>query len=125
MQNVIIQRETVNFGALDDALRTALGELLIGINVGGEQVTVHLDDEVTPEQIDQVRSIVEDHDPTQLTPAQQAELERQQQLQQMREENAQPLDVSAYDEQEESIRQLVARVAWLEREITDLRGLRA
>ena len=121
MREITIQREIINFEALDAALRAELGEQLVGISTGPSGVTVYLTDNVTDEQEAEARDIVEDHDPTQLTSEQQAEIDRQQQLQQARDDNAEPLPLDNYAAEPSLIQELAQRIAWLELEIADLR----
>lgn len=103
MREITIQRETINFEALDGALRAALGEQLVGMSTGPSGVTVYLTDNASDEQ------------------EQQAEIERQQQLAELRETNSEPFALGNYDAQPSLIQELAQRIAWLEQEIADLR----
>lgn len=121
MREINVQIETINIQALDAALRTELSEVFVGLSTGPNGVIVYLTDDTTDEQEAQARDIVESHDPTQLTPEQQAALDRQQQLEQAREANSEPFAVSDFDAEPSLIQELAQRIAWLELEIADLR----
>lgn len=114
MENIIVERARVNPDVLDAELRSALGDLCFGVSSGRGQVTVHLDDAATQAQINQAQKIVADHDETQNTPAQQA----RQALEMERESFAVPLNP-----QKITLKNLAARVAWLEKELRQARGL--
>jgi hypothetical protein len=123
MLDITIQKNAVNIEALDADLRTALGEVVSGLSLSHEGVTVHLIDKATPMHIDQARSIVLAHDPTVLTPAQQAALLRRQKLEQSRREQAaSELDQTPYIGKDPLLIALAGKIAWLEREIADLRS---
>lgn len=130
MREIQVQRESVNVEALDAALRAALGDVVFGISAGPEGVVAHLADSATAEQSAQARMLIEQHDPTLLTPEQQIKLERQRQLAQARaagEINPLPIDGAGYQTvaglTDEALSRLAQKVAWLEREIASLRGL--
>lgn len=114
MQNVNIDRVKVNPAGLDAELRAALGAVVKGISVSGGQVIVHLDDGATQAQIDQARGVVDAHDESRLTPAQQAQLD----LEAEREGYALPLDPLVI-----SLEDLARRMAWLEKEVRAARGI--
>ncbi len=120
MQNVqMTMAEKPNLPKLDEELKASLPDLVHGVSGRGKAVTVHLDDQATDSDVQTARDVVAAHDPTQLTVDQQDA----QQLEQERQDNfASPLDVSAYDTESATIQTLAQKVAWLEREIADLRG---
>jgi hypothetical protein len=122
MKDISIERSIVNIDALDSELRAALGELTTGFSTGGGRVIVHLLDAATSQQEGLARQIVLAHDPARLTPPQQLEAERQAKLDQARKEyGAAEIDLAVYDSQGPIIQQLAQKIAWLEREIADLR----
>lgn len=130
MREIQVKREMVNVEALDAALRAALGEVVFGISAGPEGVIAHLADAATAQQITQAQTLIEQHDPTLLTPEQQVKLERYQQLEGARalgETNPLPVDGEGYKTiaglTDEALVRLAQKVAWLEREIPLLRGL--
>jgi hypothetical protein len=86
-------------------------------------VRVHLVRETPTEQVQQAEQIVRDHDPTQLTPEQQAELLQRQNLLQARADNPTLLDIDGYSSSDTLIQQLAYKIQWLEQEIRDLRDL--
>lgn len=113
----------VNVPALDKALRDVLGATVFGVSYNGEEVTVHLADSATTAQLGQARSIALAHDPTQLTPDQQAEAARKVKLEQTRSDfGAADIDLAAYGSQPALIQKMAQKIAWLEQEITELRG---
>jgi hypothetical protein len=122
MKDITIERGVVNIDALDSDLRAALGDSTSGFSVGGGRVIVHLLDSATRQQEDQARQIVLTHDPTRLTPQQQQQAERQARLDQARKDyGAAEIDLTVYASQGPIIQQLAQKIAWLEREISDLR----
>ena len=121
MREINIDIASINIQALDGALRAALSDVFVGLSTGPSSVTVYLTDNASDEQEQQARDIVEGHDPMQLTPEQQAEIERQQQLAELREANSEPFAMGDYDAQPSLIQQMAQRIAWLELEIADLR----
>jgi len=120
--DISIEQGEINIEALDAELRAALDEVSLGVSTANEQVIVHLSDEATPEQQEQARAIVLEHDPKQLTPRQQSFVQRQQKLVQLREANATSLDLSVYDGETALLSQLAQKVAWLETELLVSRG---
>ena len=122
MQNIQIEKRGINFEALNAEVRAEFGEHVSGISTGPYGVIVHLSDDATPEQINRVQQIVQNHDPSVLTAEQQAEIERQQNLEQVRSENGADLDTSAYDGEGALIQQMAQKIAWLEQEMLEMRG---
>jgi hypothetical protein len=123
MHDITVERPPVNAEALDANLRAALGELVMGISATREQVTAHLSDDATPEQLRQARAILLAHDASQLTPTQATEQERQAQLVVARAENAQPLNPADFQASASDVKALAARLMWLELELRELRRL--
>ena len=122
MQDITIARNNVNVEALDAELQAALGNLSRGVSTGPYGVMVHLDDRATEAQIAQVQAIVEDHDPSVLTPEQQARQQRQARLETLRQTRGEALDPADYGGQDAPIQTLAQKLAWLEQEVIDLRG---
>lgn len=126
MLEINLEREPVNVEALDNGLRAGLGSVFIGVSTADKRVTVFLSDAATPAQQKQARTLVSTHDPSQLTPRQQAEALRKQKLAQTRRDyGAADLDASAYDAQPALVRALAQKLAWLEQELLELRSGRA
>jgi hypothetical protein len=122
MKDITIERGIVNIDALDADLRAALGDITSGFSVSGGRVIVHLLDAATRQQEDQARQIVLNHDPTRLTQQQQQQAERQAKLDQARKDyGTAEIDLTVYASQGPIIQQLAQKIAWLEREVTDLR----
>lgn len=126
MADIVIDRTNINFEALDAEIRTALGNITSGISVGGGKVVVHLAANATQQQMNQVRAIVQAHNPAQLTPGQQAEIQRRQRLNQARQDyGSTPLDLTVYGSVDANMRRLAQKIYWLEQEIAELRGGKA
>lgn len=123
MIDVIITQAEINSDGLDAELRSALAEKMIGVSANGETVTVHLEDRATQADQLQVAAIVTAHNAAQLTPRQQEIETRRDQLELDRVANVVPLNVDDYLLQLPIIRNLAQKIAWLEREIRDLRDL--
>jgi hypothetical protein len=122
MKDITIERSAVNIDALDAELRAALGAATSGYSIGGGKVIVHLLDSATPQQEALARQVVATHDAARLTQQQQQEAERQSRLAQSRRDfGAMEIDLAPYGTQPPTIQQLAQKIAWLEREITDLR----
>ena len=130
MREIQVEREIVNVEALDAALRAALGGVVFGISAGPQKVVTYVADDATVQQISLVQTLIEQHDPTLLTPEQQVKLERHEQLEQARalgETNPLLVDGEGYKTvaglTDDALLRLAQKVAWLEREIMSLRGL--
>jgi hypothetical protein len=106
---------------LDEELRAALAGLTSGISANGSEVIVHLDDSATPAQIAQARRIVEQHDASKRSPAQQERADRAAKLEQLRRDKGAALDGERLPNTAEGFRQLARKLAWLEQEIEALR----
>lgn len=72
METITFERESINFDGLFAELKTVFGELVAAISAGRGQVAVHLTAAPTPEQEMQLREVVREHNPANLTPEQQA-----------------------------------------------------
>ncbi len=123
MIDVNIERAEINSDGLDAELRSSLAEKIIGVSANGQMVIVHLDDSATQADQLQVAGIVTAHNAAQLTPHQQEIETRQIQLELDRDANTTPLNVDDYLTQLPVIRRLAQKIAWLEREIRDIRDL--
>jgi hypothetical protein len=123
MKTITIERSYPNVSALDESLHNNLSEQYIGLSAHGNTVRVHLTDDVSGETVQQVQQWVQAHDSSVLTTEQEAEQVRQQNLAQMRSANDSGLDLSAYDGSTTEVQALASKIAWLELEIQELRGL--
>ena len=127
MKHVSVIKPNRNLEALAAGLAAQFGGLFQGIAIGftgdDDVVTVNLADEATSQQVNQARSIIENHDPAVLTPRQQEEQERQQKLAAMRESYRDvEVDPADYSGEKSVIQALAQKLAWLEQEVVDLRG---
>jgi hypothetical protein len=119
MNDIVVQKASINIEALDADLRAALGAAVSGISYGGGQVTVHMDDNATPTQVQQAQQIVGSHDANRLTAAQQAAVTRQEALAQLR-QTADGITLATADFAGKQ-RDLAQKVMWLEQEVRELR----
>jgi len=123
MPEIIVERQTVNIPALDQAARAALGDAVVGVSRRPGAAVIHLIADATRGQIEQARQIMLEHDPSLLTTEQTAEARRIQRLQAARQNNTTELDAESINSTDlTTLRQLARKVAWLEQEIRDLRG---
>lgn len=117
----IVNMNAVNLEGLDWELRSVLAEQFLGASFNGEQVVLHLADDITDEQVAFARRLTEEHDASHLSPSQQEEEDRTRRLETLRAENLVLLDRNAYDTSSPEIRRLADKIAWLEMEITTRR----
>jgi hypothetical protein len=118
MQDISIDREQVNVELLDSELKAALPGLVHGISSGRGKVVVHLDNDATNVQIANATQIVFGHDENRLTADQQKKLQREIDIAAGRIAHDEPFDTKTI-----TLEELATRIAWLEQEIRDLRGL--
>lgn len=114
--------QNVNMDALKAEVETLVGgNANIWFSAG--EVTVGVADETPLSQQQQIQQALQGHDPKRLTPAQQAEVERQQKLEQARRDlKGVELDLAAFNGKDAVLVTLARKVAWLEREIAAVRG---
>lgn len=75
MRSIFINKTQINSDWLDEELRTALGNLIIGISHGGAIVEIHLDDASTSADDIIATDIVNNHDHTVVTAEQQRRID--------------------------------------------------
>lgn len=122
MKNLTIELAAANVLSLDYDLRAALTTRFFGLTYDGKQVTLVLDDTITPDQIRQAQTIVATHHPARLTPDQQADVIEAAKLDQARKDYAAAeLDLTPYQGKDPVLEKLAQKVLWLEREINVLR----
>jgi hypothetical protein len=119
----MIQREGTNIQALDEMLRGQLGAEYLGLSTTPGEVRVHFVETAADQTLERARVITRNHDPAQLSPSQQAEVQRQQRLKLLRASNQAPLPEADSQSIEMLAKELAAKVRWLEQEIRDLRGI--
>jgi hypothetical protein len=116
-----IERIDVNVELLDAQLRAVGADQFYGLSLQSGAVILYLSD-TTPSNVQNTLSrLTRQHDATQLTPQQEARAIRQRQIEQGR--TRQPLDEKQYDSSPALIQALAAKIAWLEQEVRDLRGV--
>jgi len=123
MKELNLSKSPINPSLLDSELRSSLGDAFLGLSTRPGEVVLFLEESLSGELLQQAQSIVMNHDASALSPEQQAALERQQALEAGRQANAEPLDSSDFAASAQDVQTLAARLAWLELELRDLRGL--
>lgn len=118
---MFIERDGVNIERLDEQLRAALGDALVGVSVVSEGLMLHLTRALDPDQAANVRRIVREHDPNSLSAVQAQTRARQQKLAAARAAISAELDIALLGAADPSVLVLARYVAWLEQEIRDLR----
>lgn len=118
----------LNRGALNAQLAAALGAIYGGFadreTRDGFVVTVNLTNAATQADIDQVNALMTNYDPQQLTPEQAARKQREQKLAAARRDyQGAELDPADFAGESALIQTLARKIAWLEQEVADLRGL--
>lgn len=116
-----IDRIDVNVELLDAQLRAAAGEHFYGLSLQSGGVTLYVSDTISPDVQKTLGHLARQHDATQMTPQQEAYTARQTKLAQGR--ARQPLDEKEYEASPPVIQALAAKIAWLEQELRDLRGV--
>jgi hypothetical protein len=116
-----IDRSDVNVELLDAQLRAAGGALVYGLSAQRGGVTIYVNEAMPPELRKQLEQIARTHDATQMTPEQKALTERHAMLEQGRTDV--PLSVDDFKASDPASQALARKIAWLEQEIRDLRGL--
>ncbi len=121
MLNLVVEPSgPVNLEALDAALRAALGSVVLGVSAADGGVRIHLRADASPDAAAQARSLAVRHDPAALSPRQQAERDRSDQLAAARRAAGGTLDPDAFADPR--LRALAQRVVWLALEIEALRA---
>ncbi len=122
MPDILIDRPHVNLQLLDAELRAALGAVVSGISTRAGVVIIHLRQSASGDQENQAKQLVQTHNPTALSPAQQAQKARAERLLADRARFTAPLNPTEFTANP-LLQTLAARIAWLEQELRDLRNL--
>lgn len=109
----------INVELLNHELNATVPELVSGISTGPYGIRLHLSRTPTAQERSQLQEVVATHDPTRLTPEQQAEQQRQQKLIEARTANRVPIDPAIAEGQDAVTKLLIQKIAWLELEIQD------
>lgn len=120
MKSFEVERNQTNVEALNEAIRTSLGEAFSGLSTRPGFVTLYFSDEATGTEMEEARNLAILHDPAVLSSRQAGEQARRKALATARQRHQSPLDESQFDSEAGAIQALAARVAWLEQEIRDL-----
>lgn len=120
MQQIEVERRQINSQALTAELRAVLGEQMLGLSTRPDAIVVYLADGPIDET--EIRRIVTNHDPAQLTARQQAQQQRRADLVAARAEQNEVLNVSEFESLSPAMRQLARKLRWLELEVRSLRG---
>jgi hypothetical protein len=107
---------------LSEALGLAYGGFAEHVTPDGVVVTVNLDSAPTQAVVNQLNSVMANHDPAVLTPRQEAEQRRQEKLEDLRSGISTDLDPADYSGENALIQTLAERIAWLEQEVIALGG---
>jgi len=120
MQNIETRLDKrPNLRLLHEEIEAQLGAAFVGLSGRGKVLTLHLEDGATEADIDTARSTAESHDSQQMT----AEQQKARQLETDRDsELSARLNENDYSGETALIQALARKVAWLEREVADLRG---
>jgi hypothetical protein len=116
-----IERVDVNVELLDAQLRALGDNLFYGLSIQRNSVILYLNDAASSDLQKTLAHAARQHDSTQMTPQQEAHAARQSQIEQGRTQT--PLDAARYADSPTLIQALAAKIAWLEQEMRDLRGL--
>ena len=112
---VITDMSGVNLEALDASLRAALGATVAGISLRRAQVIVHLAADASPQQVASARSLVQRHDPQQLSQKQQEQKQREQQIKAAHEDALAARQAATASDVSGQIALLTRRIDWLEK----------
>jgi hypothetical protein len=121
MIEVWIDRSDVNIELLDAQLRAVGGDLVYGVSTQRGGVMVYISEAMSEKMRKQLAQIVRTHDSTQMTPQQEIAAERYTLLQEARSDA--PLSTEDFNGADTLTRALAKKIAWLEQEIRELRGL--
>jgi hypothetical protein len=127
MNQITYTLNGLNREALNHQLAQAFGPLYAGFadreTRAGFVVTINLTSEAAPADLDRLNQLMAQYDPTVLTPAQQAQKQREQKLAEARRDyKGGELNPADYAGENALIQALARKLAWLEQEIADLRG---
>ena len=117
---VITDMSGVNLEALDASLRAALGATVKGISLRRAQVIVHLATDASPQQVASARSLVQRHDPHQLSQKQQEQKQRAQQIKAAHADALAARQAAADGDVSEQVALLARRIDWLEKALEAL-----
>jgi hypothetical protein len=123
MKELTLNKSLINTVVLDAELRTTLGADYLGLSTRLGEVILFLEDSASAEIVQEAQAIGLAHDPNVLSEEQQAELARQEALENARNTYAESLDLNEFAASALDVQTLASLVAWLELEIRDLRGL--
>ena len=112
---VITDMSGVNLEALDASLRQALGAAVAGISLRRAQVIVHLAADASPQQVASARSLVQRHDPQQLSEKQQEQKQREQQIKAAHADALAARQAATGADINEQVALLTRRIDWLEK----------
>lgn len=112
---------SVNIEKLDADLRAAYGSRYAGLSTRRGEVIIFMAEDTPSADVLAAEQVVVNHDPTQLTVEQAAEIVEQEALADVRSVNADNLDLSQFAGENADIQALAQKLAWLELEIRELR----
>ncbi len=116
-----VERNDVNVELLDAQLRAIGGDAFYGLSVQRGGITLCVSETASDTVQKQLMQAARQHDAAQVTDQQKAETERADILLERRKEPL--LNPEEYVTSDALLRALADKVAWLEQEVRDLRGL--
>lgn len=119
----IARRQRVNTNALAATLKATLGSDYNSLSTRPDGVILFLAEEADRYAIEQAQTLVREHDPSVLTPEQQATRDRREALRQARLTNRTSLNMNEFVASPEDVQALAERIAWLEMEVRELRDV--
>jgi hypothetical protein len=122
MMTIEVERHIINMALLEEQLQAVAGEAYAGISTLPGRVVAYLTDTATPALAERVHEAIQQHDATQLTADQVRAAADKAALEAARSANGVPVNPADYS-QNALLQQLARKVAWLEQEIRDLRGI--
>ena len=122
MYTIEVERRDVNIALLERDLRALCGAVYTGLSTRPGVVVAYLSNQADMALLDAVRAAIQQHDATQLTEEQAQALTDKVALDIARSTTGEPVRLDEFAADPLLLR-LAEKVAWLEREIRDLRGL--
>jgi hypothetical protein len=122
MYTIEVERADLNIALLERDLQAMGGGFYAGLSARPGLVTAYLSDDADAGLLEAVRGAIRQHDAAQLTEEQAREMADKAALEAARSASREPVEPDEFAGNPLLMR-LAAKVAWLEREIRDLRGL--
>lgn len=121
MLELWIERPDINVELLDAQLRAIGAGSFYGLSAQRGGVILYMNDSTPVDLQKSLARVAQQHDAAQMTPKQEAQAARQSRLEEER--TNLPLDEKHYEGSPALIKAMAAKIAWLEQEVRDLRGV--